>query len=262
MQCKHAQELLSDYIAGSVAPALTVSLENHMAECAGCRHDLAGIRVVWEQMEAIPSVDPPMYFHENIMSRLDKQMAEDENTANARSTKFDWKSLFRTRSLAFAAVVLIIMLSGAGVMRTTHAGLGFPSLFSNHNNDIDLELKKSTQAHIMFNTTGGAKMEVHMQAVPLAHNVPVNMHYSLNIKGSNTIIDQGIVSSDKEIVVPIQLTQVPERTFTLEATLSYSDAENHTSTHKVIIPVISAPFGPDSINSVAPVHTNLTAEKS
>ena len=238
MQCKYAQELLSDYIAGSVAPALSVSLENHMAECTDCRQDLAGLRGVWEQLEHIPMVDTPMYFHENIMSRIDKQIVEETDKAVVRSRSYDWRSLFRPRSLAYAAALLIVVLGGAGV--ATKAGLGF--LWPNTPVALNIELKKSSSAQIMFDTKGGANMIVHMQAATLPNNKPVELHYSLNIKGSTTILQQGSVTSDNEIVLPVHLTDVPDKAFTLEANLSYKDQEGHETKHTQTVPVISAPF--------------------
>lgn len=254
MQCKHAQELLSDYISGSVAPALSVSLENHMAECAGCRQDLSGLREVWKQLEDIPMVDTPMYFHENIMSSIDKQIVADESIADIRSRSFDWRSLFRPRSLAYAAAVLVLLMGGAGVMKTTQAGLGFHIAWFNPTPALNIELEKSSQAQIMFDTIGGARMIVHMQAAKLPNSRSMVLHYTLNIKGSSTILQQGTVTSDKEIVLPVQLAEVPDKTFTLEAKLSYTDPDGNITKLKQVIPVNSVPFSsdPTRTNAVTP----------
>ncbi len=248
MTCKHAQELLSDYIDGDVAAALSVSFENHIAECADCRHDLSGIRTVWEQLHQIPAIDTPMYFHENIMRRIDKQIMESEVKADVRSKSFDWRSLFRPRSLAYAAGVLVIVLGGSGVMNTTRAGFGLWP-WNNRASIVDIELKKSSSAQIMFDTKGGANLIVHMQAATLPNNKSVELHYSLNIKGSTTILLQGSVTSESEIMLPVHLYDVSDKTFTLEANLSYKDPEGHETKHKQTVPVISVPFNSNSGNT-------------
>jgi hypothetical protein len=115
MQCQHACELLSDYVSGDLDRALMVSLENHLAGCAGCREQVDGLKRAWGALDRIQEVDPPPFFHENIMARMHAERAAAEEASLRTRAMWDWRLLFRPRALAVAAAVLIVLLAGAHV---------------------------------------------------------------------------------------------------------------------------------------------------
>src|SRR5947209_1672150 len=100
MQCQHAHELFSEYVAGHLDRALTVTIDNHLSQCAGCREDVAGLRRVWTNLNEMPAVELPPFFHENLMHRLDAELTSQETTAARRRALWDWRVLFRPRALA------------------------------------------------------------------------------------------------------------------------------------------------------------------
>lgn len=124
MQCRYAQELFSEYIAQSLDSALTVTLENHLATCAACREEAEGLRLVWDEMDRLPLQEPPAFFHENIMSRIDAAQAEAEAAVAQKRAMWDWRALFRPRSLAFGAMALILMLACVEAVQTERAEIG------------------------------------------------------------------------------------------------------------------------------------------
>jgi hypothetical protein len=124
MLCETAQEHFSDYIAQELDRAMTLSLENHLNSCESCREEVATLRRTWSALEEMPLVEPPMFFHENLMSRLATEQAQVEEAAASRRAPWDWRALFRPRQLAFGAMALVILLAGAEVVQTQRAALG------------------------------------------------------------------------------------------------------------------------------------------
>src|SRR5439155_22094021 len=105
MQCDHAQELFSDYVTGETDRALTVSIENHLAACKGCRETVEDLRQAWAMLDQMPVVEPPPLFHANLMSRLTEEQTEAEAAAKRPAVGWDWRGLFRPRALAFGATI-------------------------------------------------------------------------------------------------------------------------------------------------------------
>ncbi|MCW3095041.1 MAG: putative zinc-finger [Chthonomonadaceae bacterium] len=124
MQCKQAQELFSEHIAGQLDPALSVSLENHARSCDACRAEIAGLRRVWTSLDALPSVEPPSFFHENLMHRINMEQDKAAEAAQRQRAGWNWRSLFLPRSPIFAgAAVALLALIGMGGLHVQHASL-------------------------------------------------------------------------------------------------------------------------------------------
>ena len=124
MQCHQAQELFSDHIAGHLDPALNLTLENHLRSCATCRAESVGLRRVWAALEALPSVEPPAFFHENLMHRVGVEQSTAAEAARRRRSLWNWRALFQPRSPVFAgAVLLALAMLGMGGLHVQHASL-------------------------------------------------------------------------------------------------------------------------------------------
>src|SRR6478736_4525222 len=124
MQCDHAQELFSDYVTGEIDRALTVSIENHLSACKDCRDTVEDLKQAWAMLDQMPVVEPPPQFHATLMSRLAEEQAQAEVTAVRPAAGWDWRALFRPRTLAFAATILILLMASAEVVQTQRAALG------------------------------------------------------------------------------------------------------------------------------------------
>jgi hypothetical protein len=109
MKCEKAKELFSDFCEGSLQRAMMVSLESHVGECENCRSELDGLKRVWSALDAAPVIDPPANFRELVWEKIDNQ---EKQAAKPRTLKvaLGWKSWFTRRSLALAAVVLILLV--------------------------------------------------------------------------------------------------------------------------------------------------------
>ena len=124
MQCQHVHENLSDYVAGQLDRALAVTLENHVNQCASCREEVADFRRVWSLLDDLPAVDTPLYFHENLMHRVNVELDGIEAASASRRAPWNWRTLFQPRALAAAAAILIVVLGGIGYVSTQRAAIG------------------------------------------------------------------------------------------------------------------------------------------
>jgi hypothetical protein len=59
MDCRRAEELLSDHLEGSLHEILRAELESHLARCADCRALRAALGEVVEALRAFPHLDAP-----------------------------------------------------------------------------------------------------------------------------------------------------------------------------------------------------------
>jgi hypothetical protein len=59
MDCRRAEELLSDHLEGALHPILRAELDSHLARCAECGPLRAAVAEVVEALRAFPDLDAP-----------------------------------------------------------------------------------------------------------------------------------------------------------------------------------------------------------
>ncbi len=74
MHCQQANEFFSDYIERALDPAMTVSVDNHLAACPACREEMVALRLVWTQLDQVAYVEPPARLHAGIMHALEAHL--------------------------------------------------------------------------------------------------------------------------------------------------------------------------------------------
>ncbi|HZT41746.1 MAG TPA: zf-HC2 domain-containing protein [Chthonomonadaceae bacterium] len=239
MQCEHAQELFSDYLAGEMDRALAVSMENHLAACAVCREEVAGLRRVWSALDEMPVVDPPPHFHEDLMRRLEVERAPV--VAMPRPQTWDWRALFRPRQLAYAATVLIFLLAGAEVIQSRRAELGpiswiLQSLHATH----------AVRANATFQSEG-AQWQPGMAggALVIRLRTPENadtsgLTYKVNVDGNTTAL-HAAERSDQEVLLTLPLSAPPTAK---SITVTIPAANGDTDAQTVVVPVQSSAPAP------------------
>jgi hypothetical protein len=112
-ECGQIRHALGVYILGAISPADRSTMERHLARCADCRAELAGLAALPGRLGSVPATD---------MSR----MAEDERDRAVRDTRppdVPLRTLLdraarirrrlRWRRLAVAAAAVVIVSGGA-----------------------------------------------------------------------------------------------------------------------------------------------------
>jgi len=252
MKRDSAKELYSDYLTGDLDDALKVSVENHLAEDTDSRTEVDAMRRVWTQLDAMPRVDTPAYFHENIMSRLDAELARETEQSAARTAVWDWRTLFRPRQLAVAATLLIVLLGSVEAIQSQHAALGPLGTIYRWLRPATTVMPAITpRLEWKQNTTTGGTLVVSMQGV--SETQPV--HYRVMITGMTKDTGkvqrvlgtgEGILAASEEAVVELPLAEKPTvQNNNLVITFSSIDTPNAGAGLRVL-PVSLQPLTSDA----------------
>ena len=70
------RELASDYIEGTLSPRKNTEIHEFLASSSAARADEAALRGLARQLGTLPEVDPPLFFADNIFSRLQREQQE------------------------------------------------------------------------------------------------------------------------------------------------------------------------------------------
>ncbi|RZB32305.1 MAG: hypothetical protein SRB2_04310 [Desulfobacteraceae bacterium Eth-SRB2] len=71
MDCAAILKRLSEYIDGTLDAQTRARVEKHIAVCENCKQELASLRAVVEQLDALEPVEPPADFLEKIHERME-----------------------------------------------------------------------------------------------------------------------------------------------------------------------------------------------
>jgi hypothetical protein len=216
MQCKQAQELFSDHLAGQLDPALNVTLENHVRACETCRAEIAGLRRIWSSLDALPTVEPPPFFHDNLMHRIN--MEQDKAAEAAQRSGWNWRAIFQPRSPVFAAALLIIALLGMGELHVQHASLdpigAIWRLLSPPKAPAVPGLE-TARAEWHPNGQGGGTLTLYLQAQPGTTVSVDSVNYRVALK-KHTVTESDLsVTADHETTASISLDSRPTSDLTL-----------------------------------------------
>ena len=226
MQCQNAQEQFSDYLTDTLDRAHSVSLENHLATCAACKEEVTALRGVWSALDTLPSVEPPQFFHENIMSRI-----AQEAEAAAQPKGFDWRVLFRPRTLGIAAAAAaLIMVAFASIMPAQVASL-IPFVRQQYATPLEMQ----TQRAVWTKTDAGGDLDLTLRAAPLVTTGTKPNLLRVRIMQNGQEVKQAIVTSDSDTHLKIALPSADALSITL------SDAANDSAKNSTSIPLKISP---------------------
>lgn len=254
MQCQQANEFFSDYIERNLDSALTVSVDNHLVACASCREEVEGLRILWTELVRMPVIEAPVALHASIMSVLDAHLAEiNRETIVSRVPSFNWdlSQLFRPRTLAYAAVLMVFVLGGLKVMGT-QAGLGWLIHSSYRPSVVAMPLAiTATRSQWSANSDGSGTLTIVLQTLPLKEGPVATLNYMAELKKgvsadasetSSVVLSstQGHFSSAGNATVTLFVQQEKELQSTdlsLVFTLLPSENGSAADAQKVIVPL-------------------------
>ena len=65
--------MASDYIEEALPPQTAKAMRLHTQTCASCRSDEAALRSLSRELNVLPTVDPPLFFSDNVMAAIERQ---------------------------------------------------------------------------------------------------------------------------------------------------------------------------------------------
>ncbi len=119
MTCREVRELLGAWAAEELAPEERARVAEHLGECAGCRADAAGWKLLRERTAALPrSLEPPRDLWPAIDRALDQPPLEEPGVrrlpaATRRTPSPRW---LRAPALAAAAIVLVVVTAALTIL--------------------------------------------------------------------------------------------------------------------------------------------------
>ncbi len=257
MQCQQAHEYFSDYVDRVLDPALTVSVDNHVAGCANCRDNVAGLRRVWTQLTDMPQVEPPASLHAAITGALDAQQAQETRavTRPARIPAFDLRALFQPRNFAYAMALVVLALGSLEVVHSQRAAFDPLGVLlrliqpAQHAGSV-MPAVTATRSEWIRAQDGGTLL-VHLKAaVPADATLPALNYHADLVKGDPTVLaahpDRALTSvdghfnmgGDAAISLPIPAGQdVNVPGFALIVTLSLPEQNNGAESQRIVIPL-------------------------
>jgi hypothetical protein len=78
VNCSKWRDLASEYIEEALSEPMMTAVREHLESCATCRDDEAVLRSVLTELNTLPEVEPPMFFHENVMAAVQRAKTEQE----------------------------------------------------------------------------------------------------------------------------------------------------------------------------------------
>jgi len=106
MECRDYKNKITAYLAGTLPPDETVSIENHLSHCPGCQRELASFRELDRLIDAADLSIPVVDLTKNIMREIE---AGQEVKAGGRKRM---ASLVQDVVAAAAAAIIIFWISG------------------------------------------------------------------------------------------------------------------------------------------------------
>jgi Putative zinc-finger len=110
VNCRRSQELMSDFVEGTLGPPLDRELRAHLATCLECRELIEALREVMESLRSFSAPEPSERLTERILERT-RPVLEAARAA-VEEDPFSGPTLWRTASgwLAAAAVLASVLL--------------------------------------------------------------------------------------------------------------------------------------------------------
>jgi len=114
MRCEGVRERLAEYLAGSLDANLARELEQHVASCAECQAEYAGVEPLWQALGQIPAPPiPSNRMRERFSAMLVAERASaDRRPASRQDRGRPWRPVFWPGEplvqMALAASLLIV----------------------------------------------------------------------------------------------------------------------------------------------------------
>jgi hypothetical protein len=117
MNCEQYEQKLIGLLNNELSPSEAAALNDHLAECAGCRQELAGLQQVWQIVSEIETPEPSAHMREKFQAMLDTyQVALQEEKQGAWHRIGDqFANLWQWQPRWPLAYSLVVVLIGFGL---------------------------------------------------------------------------------------------------------------------------------------------------
>lgn len=120
MRCRKVRANLVNYMAGEYSFFDLEELEGHLAQCAGCREELARLREVDRALAFLPDAHPPADLTNGIINSI--RSSTPPGVSAKKSAVGGWPGLFKDLAAA-AAVSMLLFWAGGDVLNSSNLDL-------------------------------------------------------------------------------------------------------------------------------------------
>lgn len=110
MDCTGIQELLSEYIDGTLDPKTTKTVEEHIATCEDCKETFASLSAMVQELNELEPVKPPADFLEKIHQRMEPR-SDFSRIFKKLFVPFKIKIPLHLAAAATASILVVMVLS-------------------------------------------------------------------------------------------------------------------------------------------------------
>jgi anti-sigma factor RsiW len=110
MDCAAIQELLSEYIDGTLDAKAVQVVERHISVCEDCKESLASLNAMIEELNALEPVEPPADFLEKIHQRM-KPRLDLNRILRKLFVPFKVKIPLQLAAAATASILVVMVLN-------------------------------------------------------------------------------------------------------------------------------------------------------
>jgi Putative zinc-finger/HEAT repeats len=149
MRCEEVRERFAEYLAGSLDAGIAQELEQHVASCAGCRAEFAGIEPLWQALGHMPApLIPSNRMRERFSAMLAAERASpDRRPASRQDRGRLWRPVFWPGEplvqMALAASLLIVGFLAGRALPSRQAPRALPQ--TNEIAEVRTELRDMRQ---------------------------------------------------------------------------------------------------------------------
>lgn len=116
MNCERARELFSDYLEGSMDPALAAVIRDHLDKCPDCAREFGSFKVTWSMLSILPDIEPPRDLRHDVVMRAVRMQQERAQDSKRSTFSINWDHILsslipmRPVGVAVAAAALAFLV--------------------------------------------------------------------------------------------------------------------------------------------------------
>ncbi|OGF67987.1 MAG: hypothetical protein A2Y62_22120 [Candidatus Fischerbacteria bacterium RBG_13_37_8] len=86
MKCQDIREKFPDILIGEIEQQMMKTIQEHIADCVGCREELENLSLLWAKLEVIPEEQPGPGVREGFYAMLESQKRETEDRVQTKQS--------------------------------------------------------------------------------------------------------------------------------------------------------------------------------
>lgn len=160
MKCEEYDGLLTGWLNNELTPADKKQLEQHLAGCAACREELAGMQKLWAMMDKVEVPEPSMHMRADFSAMLNDykaSLASKKGAAEGIKAQWSWLWDWQRKSPLAYTLVIVLISFGCGYLAFNLTGNGKDRQMRELTSQVH-ELKQTMMLALLENPSASERM--------------------------------------------------------------------------------------------------------